>query len=194
MCVSDGSPFACASQESLCGHGLADRAALYSCCGHLSRFILPRNSQSDHAPCECPGVHETGHTSTVYAHAPHSQEQEKFDADPSKHMRLWEGVNARTGARFCCGVGVERFLGPETLFRPDMVTAEPAQPLPEARRMAGLHPPQGFLSWWAAACVLQACTETAAGQNSHHPAGVCKARPYSSRKALGCYMAAVQLS
>ena len=28
---------------------------------------------------------------------------------------------------------MERFLGPETLFRPDMVTSEPAQPLPEAR-------------------------------------------------------------
>ena len=49
-------------------------------------------------------------------------------------MRLWEGVNAKTGARFSCGVGVERFLGPEALFRPDMVTSQPAQPLPEARR------------------------------------------------------------
>ena len=25
-----------------------------------------------------------------------------FDADPSKHVRLWEGVNAKTGARFRC--------------------------------------------------------------------------------------------
>ena len=36
------------------------------------------------------------------ARAPHAQEQAKFDADPSKHVRLWEGVNAKTGARFRC--------------------------------------------------------------------------------------------
>ncbi|KAK9837465.1 hypothetical protein WJX81_004437 [Elliptochloris bilobata] len=60
-----------------------------------------------------------------------TKERAKFDADPGKHVRLWEGVNAKSGARFRCGVGVERFLGPEALFRPEMVTSEPAQPLPE---------------------------------------------------------------
>jgi len=47
---------------------------------------------------------------------------------------VWEGAAAQSGARFRCEVGAERFLGPEILFQPAMATAEPAQPLPEARR------------------------------------------------------------
>ena len=62
-----------------------------------------------------------------------AQEQAKYDADPAKYVRLWEGTNAKTGAPFRCEVGAERFLGPEILFRPGMATPEPAQPLPEVR-------------------------------------------------------------
>ena len=49
-----------------------------------------------------PGTDETGHGLSHKCRMPHLQEQAKFDADPSKHVRLWEGVNAKTGARFRC--------------------------------------------------------------------------------------------
>lgn len=60
-----------------------------------------------------------------------AQEHAKHAADPGRHSRVWEGVNAKSGARFGCEVGAERFLGPEILFRPALATSEPAQPLPE---------------------------------------------------------------
>lgn len=41
------------------------------------------------------------------------QEFNKHDKEPSKYIKHWTGTKPKTGARYTCDIGYERFLGPE---------------------------------------------------------------------------------
>ena len=49
-----------------------------------------------------------------------AKEFNKFDADPSKYVKEYSGVNAVTKKPFKIDVGYEKFLGPEIFFHPEV--------------------------------------------------------------------------
>ena len=49
-----------------------------------------------------------------------AKEFAKYDQDPGKWMKRYEGVNAISKQRFGIDVGYERFLGPEIFFHPEV--------------------------------------------------------------------------
>lgn len=49
-----------------------------------------------------------------------AKEFAKYDSDPTKWIRRFEGVNAVTKKQFGVDVGYERFLGPEIFFHPEV--------------------------------------------------------------------------
>ena len=50
-----------------------------------------------------------------------AKEFAKYDSDPSKWMKKFEGVNSVTRQQFMVDVGYERFLGPEIFFHPEVI-------------------------------------------------------------------------
>ncbi len=49
-----------------------------------------------------------------------AKEFNKFDADPQKYVKKYNGVNAVTKKPFEIDVGYEKFLGPEIFFHPEV--------------------------------------------------------------------------
>ena len=49
-----------------------------------------------------------------------AKEFNKFDTDPDKYIKQYNGVNAITKKEFSVDVGYERFLGPEIFFHPEV--------------------------------------------------------------------------
>ena len=49
-----------------------------------------------------------------------AKEFSKYDSDPAKWMKSYQGVNSITKAPFNIDVGYERFLGPEIFFHPEV--------------------------------------------------------------------------
>jgi actin-related protein 3 len=49
-----------------------------------------------------------------------AKEFNKFDAEPSKYIKQYNGVNSITKKEFNVDVGYERFLGPEIFFHPEV--------------------------------------------------------------------------
>ena len=49
-----------------------------------------------------------------------AKEFAKYDQDPSKWMKKYQGVNAISKQKFEVDVGYERFLGPEIFFHPEV--------------------------------------------------------------------------
>jgi actin-related protein 3 len=56
----------------------------------------------------------------------------KYDADPKKWFKEYQGLNDVTRQPFVCDVGYERFLGPEVFFNPEIFSSDFLTPLPEA--------------------------------------------------------------
>lgn len=54
----------------------------------------------------------------------------KYDKEPEKYIREFEGKHSRTGAAWKCDVGYERFLAPEIFFSPDIHDPKHNTPLP----------------------------------------------------------------
>jgi len=54
----------------------------------------------------------------------------KYDKDPDKYFRTYDGVN-KTGKTWTCDIGYERFLGPEIFFNPEIFDPRYAMSLPE---------------------------------------------------------------
>ncbi len=50
-----------------------------------------------------------------------AKEFNKFDQDPNKYIKKYNGVNSVTKKGFGIDVGYERFLGPEIFFHPEVV-------------------------------------------------------------------------
>lgn len=59
------------------------------------------------------------------------KEFSKYDSDPQKYFRTYEGFNPRTGKPWTCDVGYERFLGPEVFFSPEIFNPNYSEALPE---------------------------------------------------------------
>ena len=49
-----------------------------------------------------------------------AKEFAKYDTDPAKWMKKFEGINAVNKQIFSVDVGYERFLGPEIFFHPEV--------------------------------------------------------------------------
>jgi actin-related protein 3 len=58
------------------------------------------------------------------------KEFQKYDKEPDKYFRTFEGKHSRTGAAWKCDVGYERFLAPEIFFSPDIQDPKQNTPLP----------------------------------------------------------------
>lgn len=55
----------------------------------------------------------------------------KYDKDPSKWVKVYEGIKSRTKEKWTCDIGPERFLGPEIFFNPEIYSAEHKTSLPD---------------------------------------------------------------
>lgn len=58
------------------------------------------------------------------------KEFQKYDNDPGKYFRSFDGVHSRTGKPWKCDVGYERFLGPEVFFSPEIFNPQYSNSLP----------------------------------------------------------------
>lgn len=59
------------------------------------------------------------------------KEYMKYDNDPDKYFKIFEGTHPRTGSPWTCDVGYERFLGPEIFFNPEIFNPSFTTALPE---------------------------------------------------------------
>ena len=57
-----------------------------------------------------------------------AKEFAKYDQDPAKWMKHYEGINSITKQKFGVDVGYERFLGPEIFFHPEVICWNFRQP------------------------------------------------------------------
>ena len=48
------------------------------------------------------------------------KELEKYESNPEKYTKLYEGVNKKTGQPWQCNIGYERFLAPEVILNPSV--------------------------------------------------------------------------
>jgi actin-related protein 3 len=55
----------------------------------------------------------------------------KFDKQPEKFFKTYEGIKKSTGQAWRCDVGYERFLGPEMFFNPEIFSSDFITPLPD---------------------------------------------------------------
>jgi actin-related protein 3 len=60
-----------------------------------------------------------------------AKEFAKYDSDPGKWLKKYEGVNAVTKNQFSVDVGYERFLGPEIFFHPEFSNPDFESPISE---------------------------------------------------------------
>lgn len=60
-----------------------------------------------------------------------AKEFAKYDSDPQKWMKKYDGVNSVTKNPFVVDVGYERFLGPEIFFHPEFSNPDFTTPLSE---------------------------------------------------------------
>eukprot|EP00753_Platysulcus_tardus_P020592 PLAT8259.1.p1 GENE.PLAT8259.1~~PLAT8259.1.p1 ORF type:complete len:418 (-),score=209.70 PLAT8259.1:139-1392(-) len=59
------------------------------------------------------------------------KEYNKYDSNPAKYFRAFEGRHPRTKSPYHVDVGYERFLGPEIFFNPEIFSSDFTTPLPE---------------------------------------------------------------
>jgi actin-related protein 3 len=57
------------------------------------------------------------------------KEFEKYDSNPDKYIKTYEGTHDRTGKPWSCDVAYERFLGPEVFFNPEIFSSDFLTPL-----------------------------------------------------------------
>lgn len=48
------------------------------------------------------------------------KEFEKYDSNPEKYIKRYEGMNKKTGNNWSCNIGYERFLAPEVVLNPSV--------------------------------------------------------------------------
>jgi actin-related protein 3 len=60
-----------------------------------------------------------------------AREFKKYDQEPEKWIKPYEGKTTGTNAPFRCDVGYERFLGPEMFFNPEIFSSDFLTPLPK---------------------------------------------------------------
>ncbi|KAK3158372.1 hypothetical protein QOZ80_2AG0136270 [Eleusine coracana subsp. coracana] len=57
------------------------------------------------------------------------KEFNKHDREPSKYIKHWNGIKPKTGTKYSCDMGYERFLGPEIFFHPEIYNNDFTTPL-----------------------------------------------------------------
>ena len=60
-----------------------------------------------------------------------AKEFAKYDENPAKFFKSYQGVKRQTGQSYVCDVGYERFLGPEVFFNPEIFSSDFITPLPQ---------------------------------------------------------------
>ena len=60
-----------------------------------------------------------------------AKEFNKFDTDPGRYMKKFNGINHVTKKPFEIDVGYERFLGPEIFFHPEFANPDFTVPISE---------------------------------------------------------------
>lgn len=55
----------------------------------------------------------------------------KYDAEPDKMLRKYQGIHSASGRSYSVDVGYERFLAPEIFFNPEIASSDFITPLPE---------------------------------------------------------------
>lgn len=55
----------------------------------------------------------------------------KYDAEPAKWLKRYDGIHSVTGRKYSVDVGYERFLVPEIFFNPEIYSSDFLTPLPE---------------------------------------------------------------
>ena len=73
-----------------------------------------------------------------------AKEFNKFDTDPGRYMKKFNGINHVTKKPFEIDVGYERFLGPEIFFHPEFANPDFTVPISETvdhvvQNCKGLH-------------------------------------------------------
>jgi actin-related protein 3 len=58
------------------------------------------------------------------------KEFNKYDNDPAKWIKQYDGVEPIKKTKYSCDVGYERFLGPEIFFNPEIFSSDFTNPLP----------------------------------------------------------------
>ncbi|KAL6080029.1 Actin-related protein 3 [Balamuthia mandrillaris] len=59
------------------------------------------------------------------------REYKKYDTEPDKWFKTWEGRDSVTKQPYVVDVGYERFLGPEIFFNPEIFSSDFLTPLPK---------------------------------------------------------------
>ena len=59
------------------------------------------------------------------------KEFKKYDQDPNKYFKKYDGIHTMTGKEYSVDVGFERFLAPEIFFNPEIASSDFLTPLPE---------------------------------------------------------------
>ena len=59
------------------------------------------------------------------------KEFQKYDRDPDKMFKTYQGSKRTTKQGYTADIGYERFLGPELFFNPEIFSSDFLQPLPE---------------------------------------------------------------
>ncbi|KAI8369493.1 actin family [Radiomyces spectabilis] len=59
------------------------------------------------------------------------KEFKKYDQEPQKYFKKYEGLHTVTGKNYTVDVGFERFLAPEIFFNPEIASSDFLTPLPE---------------------------------------------------------------
>jgi actin-related protein 3 len=59
------------------------------------------------------------------------KEYAKYDSNPDKYFKSFEGIQKSTGRPWKIDVGYERFLGPEVFFNPEIFSSDFITPLPD---------------------------------------------------------------
>lgn len=70
-----------------------------------------------------------------------AKEYQKYDKQPEKFFKQFNGFKKQTGQPWVCDVGYERFLGPEVFFNPEIFSSDYTTPLPDVVDDAILHCP-----------------------------------------------------
>jgi len=60
-----------------------------------------------------------------------AKEFAKYDSEPDKWIKKYNGVEAKTKKPWVCDVGYERFLAPEIFFAPEIYSSDYTTPLPK---------------------------------------------------------------
>ncbi|KAJ5080250.1 actin-related protein [Anaeramoeba ignava] len=119
---------------------VADGYVIGSCIKHIpiagrdiSYFIqsLLRDHETTIPPEDSLEVAERIKEQYCYVSPNIAKEFDKYEKEPEKWVVTYEGLHKKTGRKWSCEVGHERFLGPEVFFNPQIFSSDYLTPLPE---------------------------------------------------------------